>query len=63
MNKSCLRCIHYFATFDPQRPRGCRLYNMKTKAFPSQVVKKESGQDCLGYEEKKRQKGGAKKLP
>lgn len=54
--KGCLRCKHYFATFDPQRPRGCKLYNMKTKAFPSQVVKQESGQECLGFEEKKKPK-------
>ena len=48
----CLKCAHYFSTFDPQKPRGCRLYSMKTASFPSQVVKRESGSECAGYEEK-----------
>ncbi len=47
---SCLKCKHYFNTYDPQMPRGCRLFKLKSKSFPSELVKAESGDDCEGYE-------------
>ena len=52
----CLICKHYFSTFDPKRPRGCRIYNSKSTAFPSIIVKQETGQECLSYEEKIKKK-------
>lgn len=52
MKKGCLRCVHYFSTFDPTKPRGCKLYGMKSQAFPSVLVKKETGQECMGFKEK-----------
>lgn len=56
MNVSCLKCRHYYSTFDQQHPRGCRLFSMKTAAFPSLAVKKETGKDCYGFEERKKNK-------
>jgi hypothetical protein len=49
-----MRCIHYFTTFDPELPRGCKLYGMRTRQFPNLMVKKETGSDCMGFEVKKR---------
>ena len=46
----CLKCIHYYSTHDPVLPRGCKLYKMKSKQFPSMLVRKESGKDCMGFE-------------
>jgi len=51
-NKSCLRCRHYFSTYDPQKPRGCHLYGFRSQRFPNLIVKAESGKDCAGFEEK-----------
>ncbi|MEC7278140.1 MAG: hypothetical protein VXV96_17595 [Bdellovibrionota bacterium] len=56
MKKGCLRCKHYFSTFDPQKPRGCKLYGMKSHAFPSLIVKNETGSDCMGFQEKVKRK-------
>jgi hypothetical protein len=53
--KSCLRCKHYYSTFDPNQPRGCRLYGFRSARFPSMIVKAESGNECQGFSEKKKQ--------
>ncbi|MFZ8932661.1 MAG: hypothetical protein ACO20H_05320 [Bacteriovoracaceae bacterium] len=50
---SCLKCIHYHSTHDPITPRGCKVFNFKTKQFPSDLVKKETGEDCHYYEQRK----------
>jgi len=47
---ACMKCKHYFSTFDPNLPRGCKLYGLRCAQFPEQVVKKESGRECLGFE-------------
>lgn len=46
----CLNCKHYFNTFDAQLPRGCRAFKLKSKSFPSELVKKETGEECQGFE-------------
>ncbi len=51
---SCMKCKHYFTTFDPALPRGCKLYGMRTVQFPNLLVKRETGSDCMGFEERKR---------
>lgn len=47
---SCLKCKHYFNTYDPALPRGCKLFKLKSKIFPSDLVKKETGSECQGFE-------------
>ncbi len=42
----CQKCLHYFVTWEPQRPHGCKVYGFKSKTVPSLVVKRSSGQDC-----------------
>tara|TARA_Y100000780_G_scaffold230526_1_gene252906 strand:+ start:3563 stop:3769 length:207 start_codon:yes stop_codon:yes gene_type:complete len=49
-----MKCKHYFSTFDPAKPRGCKLYAMKTVQFPEVIVKRESGKECLGFEPRKK---------
>jgi hypothetical protein len=53
MDVHCLKCKHYMSTYDPQAPRGCRYFKIQSREFPSQVVKRESGQDCMAFEERK----------
>ena len=50
LKPQCLRCKHYFSTHDPILPRGCKLYKIKAQQFPSILVRKESGSDCMGFE-------------
>ncbi len=43
---NCMRCLHFFVTYEPARPRGCRAYGFKSLALPSQVVLTTSGSPC-----------------
>jgi hypothetical protein len=45
----CLKCRHFFVTYDPRQPRGCRAYGFKSRELPSQVVLSASGQPCQFY--------------
>ena len=45
----CLQCKHYYVTWDQNHPHGCRAYHFKSPTIPSQLVKRESGQDCMLY--------------
>ncbi|WP_309118423.1 uracil-DNA glycosylase [Paenibacillus sp.] len=49
---NCMKCRHYYVTWEPQYPRGCRAYGFKTRQMPSVTVLSSSGRPCLQYEEK-----------
>lgn len=49
---NCLQCKFYTTTWDKNAPRGCTIYGIKTSTIPSFVVKRESGADCMSYEQK-----------
>jgi len=49
---NCLQCQHYYATYDPTTPRGCRFYGFASQFIPSQVVAKESKSECQGYKQR-----------
>lgn len=53
MRINCIKCINYFVTWEPQRPRGCKFFGFKSYVMPSQVVRKASGKPCEGFKEKK----------
>ncbi|HPG27412.1 MAG: hypothetical protein H6748_03010 [Spirochaetaceae bacterium] len=42
----CLHCEHYFVTWQPDQPRGCRAYEFKSADLPSEVVLASSGEPC-----------------
>ncbi|WP_025321671.1 hypothetical protein [Deferrisoma camini] len=48
----CLRCRHFYVTWDPRAPRGCRALGFKTRSVPGDEVRRISGRDCLFFEEK-----------
>lgn len=48
----CLKCRHYYATFDPIAPRGCKLYKFKSAIMPYILVKNSTGSDCTSFEER-----------
>ncbi|MCZ8511311.1 uracil-DNA glycosylase [Paenibacillus filicis] len=47
-----MKCKHFYVTWDPAFPRGCRAYGFKTVELPSAVVLRSSGQHCQSYETK-----------
>lgn len=49
----CMKCKHYMVTFDPNAPRGCKLFNFKGATMPYVMVKQATGKDCQHFEEKR----------
>ncbi|CAH0345021.1 hypothetical protein BCI9360_01297 [Bacillus sp. CECT 9360] len=49
---NCMSCKHYYITWDPQFPKGCKAFQFKTSMIPSQEVFRSSGQPCMKYEKK-----------
>lgn len=50
---NCYHCKYYFVTWDVRMPRGCKLFDIKTAQWPTDIVKASSGEDCIDFEEKK----------
>jgi len=48
---NCLRCRHFFVTWDARFPRGCRVFGVKTHRLPSQVVYESTGRHCPRFEQ------------
>ncbi len=56
---NCIKCRHYYITWDKNFPHGCRAMGFKCREMPSTVVKKSSEIECLLFE-KKPEKDGKK---
>lgn len=52
----CMKCKHYQVTFEPNSPRGCKLYQFKSMVMPYILVKQSTGHDCTSFEERKGEK-------
>lgn len=50
----CTHCEHFFVTWEPDQPRGCRAYEFKSVEMPSAVVLASSGRPCQLFEPKRR---------
>lgn len=59
---NCMQCKHFFITYEPRTPKGCRKFSIKTAAIPSTVVKSTSGDECNGFEAKESKKPKKKDL-
>ena len=53
---NCLRCVHYYITWDRRFPRGCRVLDFKSRYLPSYVVFNSSGMPCQYYASVKQHK-------
>jgi hypothetical protein len=46
----CHRCHHYFVTWNPAFPHGCRGMGFKSRSLPNDAVRQATGgQDCLMF--------------
>lgn len=53
MNSNCMKCKHFYITYDKNTPRGCKIYGIQSAKLPSIVIKNaNSGKECIGFEEK-----------
>ncbi|MDQ6990738.1 MAG: hypothetical protein Q9M11_03300 [Mariprofundaceae bacterium] len=50
----CRRCEHYFITWHPHFPHGCRAFGFKSKRLPCLEVRSASQLHCLKFSEKRR---------
>lgn len=48
-----MSCKHYFVTWDPAAPHGCRAMSFKGSRIPSVVVYESSGMECQLFDPKK----------
>ncbi|WP_181448095.1 hypothetical protein, partial [Dissulfurirhabdus thermomarina] len=46
----CIRCIHYYVTWEPRHPHGCRGFGFKSREAPEWVVRESSGAPCRLFE-------------
>jgi len=45
---TCHKCLHYYVTWDPQYPHGCRIMGFKSRQMPMVEVRRAMhGKDCL----------------
>jgi hypothetical protein len=49
----CHKCRHYYVTWNPKLPHGCRAMGFRGRYMPSIAVRRISGMACLMYAEKK----------
>jgi len=49
---ACIKCEHYFVTYDKSVPRGCKLFNIKSKMAPTFAVKISTGLHCPAFSPK-----------
>jgi len=49
---NCRRCVHYFVTWEKNKPHGCKAYGFKSPQIPSIVVFQSSGVECSLFREK-----------
>lgn len=47
---ACRTCRHFWVTWRPGYPYGCRAFQMVTAGMPLLHVRRDSGQDCLYFE-------------
>lgn len=50
---NCLKCRHYFVTWDKKFPRGCQTFDFKTRFMPSDIVYHSSDMQCQFFAPKK----------
>lgn len=49
---NCHKCKHFHVTWDYSFPKGCRLFQIKSKDLPSKLIHKSTGSTCSYFEEK-----------
>jgi hypothetical protein len=53
---NCLKCRHFYVTWDYNFPRGCRMFGIKSREMPSLAVLRNTGHNCPAFEQEPRLK-------
>lgn len=46
---NCYKCQHFFVTYQPTMPYGCRAYSFKGAKLPALLVYESSGLLCQAF--------------
>jgi hypothetical protein len=46
---NCLKCLHFRVTWDPNFPRACDVFGIKTRNLPSVEVFAATGRQCPSF--------------
>ncbi|WP_322996065.1 hypothetical protein [Castellaniella sp.] len=46
---ACNQCAHFYITFDPRLPYGCRSMGFKSYRLPEHDVRAATGHACLSF--------------
>jgi hypothetical protein len=46
----CLQCTHFRVSWDPDFPRACTVFGIKSRKLPSHVVFEATGRHCPVFE-------------
>jgi hypothetical protein len=49
---NCRKCRHFFITWNPKTPHGCKRYGIESREDPSKIVSMAGLGDCQGFEDK-----------
>lgn len=49
---NCYACRHFYITYEPKFPYGCRAVGFKSRLMPSQEMVNNSGIECQLFTEK-----------
>ncbi|WP_197057391.1 hypothetical protein [Pontibacillus halophilus] len=55
--RNCFQCKHFYTTWNPAFPRGCKAYGFKGRELPSVVVHHATGEPCKAFEVKGKASG------
>jgi hypothetical protein len=53
---NCYKCKHFYVTWEPKHPNGCKAMGFKSKTLPSIVVYRSSGEPCKLFTQKRLEK-------
>jgi hypothetical protein len=53
---ACFSCRHFYITYDPPLPYGCRAAGFKSRRMPSREMSASSGIDCQFFAEKEKRR-------
>lgn len=48
----CIHCKHFAITWEPNKPKACKLFGFKSAYLPSSIVLRTTGSECAGFERK-----------
>ena len=56
---NCMKCEHFYITWEPKMPRACRVFGFKGVSMPSVAVFNVTRSKCPSFTPKQKRTGNA----